>query len=1313
MSAYNPPKNQPPIFDTTQFYNQEQEHLNYPIAQGTETFQDIIVNNSLSVDSYSQLNGGAELPNGSTLSFSNPDHTSQTLFFQNNNNFYCQSFASNSIMLSIINVPLSKDYIFTNSSFTCPTNIIQSGNATLLQSGTGQNILKSTSITNLSVSGNLVFTGTSKINQTASTGINLMSGIIMNTNSSIFQSGAGKIDQSASTGTNIMTDIAMNNHNIYLNGSGIIDQTFSSGQNIFNTMKFNNSTTNQQITFYEVDSTNYAENYSITINPYIQRYNVNSTGNHIFSWGSGTTYTDIATINTAGLTMNGEVSLRDSHYIELLDSTNTISSYIAQTGQNLDIQNNGSGSVIFTSPNIDFTNTYCNLKGAGSSYFTHFPYDGDNKNYITGVTNFREGEVFFNQGTITFNKLGSGSILLYQSALSFLFTNANYGGKFYFTTYSSTGVINTPLAIDFSGLTCDSITMNMNENITMGFSSNLIMDSGPGVITQTAPAFGSEFNTLKATKFYGNTTINSGNSVLFYNSANTGYTRLYQSGSTFKFTTTGISPSQYNFDFYDSGGSLYTFIMSPTGVISPVDFTLPLSNNLILKDIALTTTNIYHNSGNCYINNTKSSGNVIITTKDSTTNTKDFVIAYTGVTCPSNFIQTGTSIIDQSSSTGGTNTLKNTTFISGSVINQYDPTGAVYTSLSQSSLTSYLIENMYNTSTIIFRTKNATGTAIDHSFAYNRVSINSLLQMGSNFDIIFQGTGKIDQTSSTGQNIFNTMKFNTSITNKQITLYENSTTNLATNFTISIESATQRYNVNTGSSHIFSFGSGISTYTNIATINSTGLTMGSNRNVVQSGTGIVSQTGTGINLMKNITQNVDCNLLQSGIGVITQSGTGTNALKGTTFSANNTHYNGSAISQYDSTNIYNTQLSQVGANYFISNAVNGGATYIRNLTLGGSPNDIAISATDITMAKNTYIQNSNVLVLTDGLTGYTQTNINQSGGSLFIQNLTPFGGYIYINAYDGTSILDTLVLIHYTAFSLRKGVPLRVWNSGNAYYTELSQSGTTSYLTNTTNGATTILRTTNSSGTQIENITMTPTTTTIKTPFSCENGIDIKAGNVLKIYETTNTYQLQLEQTAYTSQITNYAYTSAVTPYFNLRTTNSAGTQVENIKMNPSNVQITTPFQTDSIIKLQSAYTSLPSASTNNLGYIGSGAGVTIATPFNYTSGTPQNTAVILLPAGVWLITAQSGVQCGGTTTFTTTYISLSNNSLTIDNNHVKIDSRSFQANSINTNQITRTFESNAGFNMYLVMQCNFSTGTMSYSSTIQTYTNIYATRIG
>jgi hypothetical protein len=62
MSAYNAPKSQPPIFDTSQFDNSEEEtYLQFPVAQGIETFPSIIVNQDITLKSPGTLT----LPNDS------------------------------------------------------------------------------------------------------------------------------------------------------------------------------------------------------------------------------------------------------------------------------------------------------------------------------------------------------------------------------------------------------------------------------------------------------------------------------------------------------------------------------------------------------------------------------------------------------------------------------------------------------------------------------------------------------------------------------------------------------------------------------------------------------------------------------------------------------------------------------------------------------------------------------------------------------------------------------------------------------------------------------------------------------------------------------------------------------------------------------------------------------------------------------------------------------------------------------------------------------------------------------------------------
>jgi len=80
MSAYNAPKSQPPIFDTSQFDNSEEEiYLQFPVAQGIETFPSIIVNQDITLKSPGTLT----LPSSSILDA----YLSDNVPLKNANNF--------------------------------------------------------------------------------------------------------------------------------------------------------------------------------------------------------------------------------------------------------------------------------------------------------------------------------------------------------------------------------------------------------------------------------------------------------------------------------------------------------------------------------------------------------------------------------------------------------------------------------------------------------------------------------------------------------------------------------------------------------------------------------------------------------------------------------------------------------------------------------------------------------------------------------------------------------------------------------------------------------------------------------------------------------------------------------------------------------------------------------------------------------------------------------------------------------------------------------------------------------------------------
>jgi len=924
MSAYNPPKNQPPIFDTTQFNNQEQEKLNFPIAQGTEEFQDIVINgviiipatpiaylnqiqtftalntfnggvsipNTLTLynqaiqDSYlspnvplknanntftalNTFNGGLTIPNSLTLynnaiqdsylspnvPLKNANNTftalntfnggltiPNTLTLYNNaiqdsylspnvplknanntftalntfnggltipntltlyNNAIIDTYLSPNVPLKNINNIFSgSTNTFNNITLSSNSTLSQSGTGIISQTGTGTNTLKNTSIADLSVSGTLTLPSQSIADSALSTNVPLKNANNTFTALNTFNGGL-TIPNTLTLYNQAILDSYLSS-NVPLKTA---NNTYT-GDNTFATIKFTNSTSVQQITLFEVSPTNYAENYSITINPFTLRYNTNSTGNHVFSHGTGTTYTNIATINSTGLSMAGKVSLSGSNFIELLDSTNTIASYITQIGGTLDIHNFGTGSVKITSPSLDLTNTYTYIQGAELDFGSILAFLDSTQTYATDLnqnsTNFLI-ENQYNSSTITLrNKNASGTPVNHTFAYNAISLNAP-------------------------------ITMGTNNNLTMQGSGKIIQAS----TTST--------NILNPTEFQGDITFAAGVS------------RIDQTG----------------------GG-----------------------NGALLRQLTmLANFDIIFNSGTGKINQTSSSG----------VNTMGAITMNAGT----NLTQTTTSIIDQSSSTGGINLLK-------------------------------------------------------------------AITMNANSNFLQSGTGIISQ-SGTGVN-----------TLKAITM--NAGTNITQSTTSIIDQSSSTGGINLLKA----------------------ITMNANTNFLQSGTGILSQAGTGINLLKNITQNVDCNLLQSGIGVITQTGTGTNALKGSTFSGSNTHYNGSAIIQYDSTNAVSTTLSQANtSSYLIENNYNSSEIRLRNKNAIGGSVDYVFAYGGATFFNTLFFENNNVVAYRSGS---NQTNVGQSGTSFVCENTTNSNSMIFrvknstgipIDAittdYNNTTIANNLV----------------------------------------------------------------------------------------------------------------------------------------------------------------------------------------------------------------------------------------------------------------------------------------------------------------
>jgi hypothetical protein len=154
--------------------------------------------------------------------------------------------------------------------------------------------------------------------------------------------------------------------------------------------------------------------------------------------------------------------------------------------------------------------------------------------------------------------------------------------------------------------------------------------------------------------------------------------------------------------------------------------------------------------------------------------------------------------------------------------------------------------------------------------------------------------------------------------------------------------------------------------------------------------------------------------------VITQSGTGTNALKGSTFSGSNTHFNGSNIIQYDSTNVSSTSLLQSNTStYLIENLYNSSEIRLRNKNASGGSVDYVFSYNGATLNNNVVIPSPYSLVFSNGA---NQTNIGQSSSIFVCWNLTNSGQLVFrtrdstgtadidgiTTSYTGTTINNTL-----------------------------------------------------------------------------------------------------------------------------------------------------------------------------------------------------------------------------------------------------------------------------------------------------------------
>jgi hypothetical protein len=294
-------------------------------------------------------------------------------------------------------------------------------------------------------------------------------------------------------------------------------------------------------------------------------------------------------------------------------------------------------------------------------------------------------------------------------------------------------------------------------------------------------------------------------------------------------------------------------------------------------------------------------------------------------------------------------------------------------------------------------------------------------------------------------------------------------------------------------------------------------------------------------------------------------------------------------------------------------------------------------------AGTVYLNNGSFIKISDP-SGRT-TNISQYIGDLYFGNYSETGGRgFFWGMHDSNAVFDWRMRLIAECLQILRGAALRVYNSTNQYYHELSQDTFSMVITNwanynVPNGTQSIIfRTANTSGGVItNNLVIQPGGVTAVQDFSvnknlycdgtltCKNNVEIKNDAILYFYDSTNTYKTWISQFGRKIEISNEAYDAGSSDQcfqFFLRVSN-ATTPVERFVIARDTTSVrnnllceeNTTFNKN--ITLQTTHTD---RGVNDLGYIKTGA------QYSWTSLAPNTTNTasnIALTTGVWNIIFQ------------------------------------------------------------------------------------------
>lgn len=394
-----------------------------------------------------------------------------------------------------------------------------------------------------------------------------------------------------------------------------------------------------------------------------------------------TTMTGTVNVN-ATANLNGVVNI--PLYIRIRDNTNaTYYTQLSQGSTGFSINNNASsGSILLA------------VKDAIGTQVNAINITSSNTTFATNLT--VNGDITIPSKKIT----QTGTLLGFNTLSSTLIASGCY------LAFTANGFIDQQSNVG---------SANNFKPTYMNVDANLIFNSGSGIINQIVVG-STGTNNLKSTTVNGTFTLATGGTLSLPNNS--------ISDSALSSNVVLLTASQTL-----TNKTLTSPVIST--IVNTGTLTLPTSTDTLVGR-ATTDTLTNKTLTTPVISQIKPSASFTLTLPSL----NDTLVSRTSTDTLTN------KTIDAGTFTNTSTYLGGAEMISGNQFTQYESTNTKSTTLSQATTTSYLIENMYNSSDIYLRNKDASGVAVNHVFAHNGVTLGAnLILLNSLIQVFQHGVG--------------------------------------------------------------------------------------------------------------------------------------------------------------------------------------------------------------------------------------------------------------------------------------------------------------------------------------------------------------------------------------------------------------------------------------------------------------------------------------------------------------------------------------------------------------------------------------------